>query len=218
MYLSGSTTEFFKSPDVYGVMFNTSFGTGRNEEALKTGCKFDVDNGIYGGKWTEASWLLGLWQFWPYRSNCLVCPLPDWLDKLPDGSVRGDWQKTLDRFYQYHNVTRRMGFPVTLVTQDGLKPSAVPWHLIDAIFVGGSNYHKRGIEAELLAIEAKRRGKYVHVGRVSAVSTAAKFWPWADSYDGTTFTFEPDAKHEKLTPQWRQFFNENSRPHQLKLF
>jgi len=221
VYLSGTTTEFFKDlkqdDRIHGVLFNTWRKTAREQEALKAGCLFGVDNGIFSNRFIERQWLTRLWDFWKYRHNCLVCPLPDFLYYLPDGTVRGDWRKTLDRFHQYKSVTKRMGFPVTLVTQDGLTPDNTPWSEIDAIFIGGSNYHKRGLEAEHLGLEAKRRGVYVHIGRVSSVTAAARFWPWADSYDGTTYTYEPDRRYEEYLPQWREFFNATDRPYQFKL-
>jgi len=224
MYLSASTREFFKDlerggPVVHGAMFNSAQQTGRENEALEAGIIFGVDNGVFSGKFKEKTWLLKLWKFWPYRHNCVVYPLPDFLYQLPDGAVRGDWEKTLEKFHQYKRVTKRLGFPVTLVTQDGLTPENTPWDDLDAIFVGGSDAHKRGIEAQNLCLEAERRGKYIHIGRVSSVSTAQLHWPMADSYDGTTYNYEPDSKYENYTPQWIEYFGQDKskRPRQYKL-
>lgn len=219
IYLSGSTRQFFKRPDLFGVMFNTAQSTGKRDEALKAGCHFMVDNGIFSNLWTELEWLISLiYYYWPYRHNCLGVIIPDYLYYLPNG-VRGDWQKTLERFYLYHKAVKRLGFKIAFATQDGQPIELVPWNDIDVLFIGGSNDHKRGKEAELLALEAKRRGIWVHVGRVSSVSKMRKLWSWADSYDGTTFRFKPDDKERELIPQIETYFKDDNkmRYHQYKL-
>lgn len=219
MYLSGSTRQFFKRPDLFGVMFNTAQRCGKQQEALETGCKFMIDNGIFSNLWIEREWLIALYDFLKFRENCLGCIIPDFLHYLPNKQVRGDWQKTLERFYLYQPVVKRLGFPVALASQDGMPLEEVPWHMFDVLFIGGSNDHKRGIEAETLALEAKKRGKWIHVGRVSSVSKMRKLWSWADSWDGTTFRFQPDKKEESLVPQIEKFFQDKDRMrlHQYKL-
>lgn len=223
MYLSGSTRQFFKRPDLFGVMFNTannSTGIKNRQKALDMNCKFMVDNGIFSNAWIEKEWLINLvYYYWAYHHNCLGVIVPDFLHYLPNKQVRGDWQKTLERFYLYQPVVKRLGFPVALASQDGMPLEEVPWNMFDVLFIGGSNDHKRGIEAETLALEAKKRGKWVHVGRVSSVSKMRKLWSWADSWDGTTFRFQPDKKEESLVPQIEKFFQDEDRMrlHQYKL-
>lgn len=219
MYLSGSTRQFFKRPDLFGVMFNTAQRCGKQQEALEASCKFMIDNGIFSNLWQEREWLIALYDFLKFRENCLGCIIPDFLHYLPNKQVRGDWQKTLERFYLYQPVVKRLSFPVALASQDGMPLEEVPWHMFDVLFIGGSNDHKRGIEAETLALEAKKRGKWVHVGRVSSVSKMRKLWSWADSWDGTTFRFQPDKKEESLVPQIEKFFQDKDRMrlHQYKL-
>jgi hypothetical protein len=61
-----------------------------------------------------------------------------------------------------------------------------------------------------------QRGKWVHVGRVSSAGAIARYWTWADSFDGTTFVFDTGGaaieKMNRLSPalsnhgkatQWR---------------
>lgn len=218
MYLSASTRQFFKRPDLFGVMFNTVKSTAKRDKALKAGCKFMVDNGIFSNLWTEREWLINLiFLYWPYRQNCLGVIIPDFLHYLGKNQVRGDWQKTLERFYLYHNAVKRLGFKIAFATQDGQPVDLVPWNDIDVLFIGGSNEHKRGKEAEVLALEAKSRSKWVHVGRVSSVGSMKKYWGWADSWDGTTFKFEPDSREEKYIPEMDKYFNLDERPFQYKL-
>lgn len=214
MYLSGSTRQFFKRPDLFGCMFNTTTRCGKQTEALEAGCRYMIDNGIFSNLWNERDWLIALINFLPFRDNCLGCIIPDFLYYSP---IRGDWQKTLERFYLYHKAVKRLGFKIAFATQDGQPINLVPWPHIDVLFIGGSNDHKRGLEAETLALEAKRLGKWVHVGRVSSVGSMRKFWGWADSYDGTTFKFAPDDKEEDLIPKMNKYFNEQDKTFQYKL-
>lgn len=220
MYFSGSTRQFFKRPDLFGVMFNTYQTTGKRKKALDSGCQFMVDNGIFSNKFVPIEWYTTLVNVYlPYRENCKAVIIPDYLYYLGKNKVRGDWQKTLKRFYLFYSYVKYHGFRIAFVTQDGQPVELIPWDKIDVLFIGGSNYHKRGKEAELLALEAKRRGIWVHVGRVSSVKTARRLWGWADSYDGTTFVFEPDKKEESLIPQFEDYFNEDDKMkyHQYKL-
>jgi hypothetical protein len=219
MYFSATTRQFFKRPDLFGVMFNTAQRTGKQSEALEADCKFMVDNGIFSNKWDEKHWLTELvYWFLPYRDNCYGVIIPDYLYYLEDNTVRGDWQRTLDRFFIYQPVIKRLGFRTAFATQDGMPLDLVPWENFNTLFIGGSNYHKRGVEAEILALEAKKRGKWVHVGRVSSVGKMKQIWYWADSYDGTTFRFAPDDKEEKLIPQMERFFNREKDIIQRKMF
>jgi len=114
----------------------------------------------------------------PLPQNCIGIIVPD----APYNA-----SQTLARFLRYRAIPEALGYRLAFATQDGMTPDMVPWSLFDAHFIGGSNAHKRGYEAEILATEAKRRGKWVHVGRVSSPDSWGKYWTWADSFDGTTF-------------------------------
>ena len=85
---------------------------------------------------------------------------------VPD--VVANATETLIRFYNYWKLIDSYGFPIALVGQDGMIPSDVPWELIDCIFIGGTTEWKLGDAARSLTIEAKRRGKLVHMGRVNS--------------------------------------------------
>ena len=123
-------------------MFNTSQSCGKQKRALDYGCKFMVDNGIFSDKWILKEWLIELmYWFFPYRHNCLGVIIPDFLYYLEDGTVKGDWRKTLERFFIYQPVVKRLGFRISFATQDGMPLELVPWNDFDTLFVGGSNYH-----------------------------------------------------------------------------
>lgn len=83
---------------------------------------------------------------------------------LPD-SV-GDWHTTRDLWDRYVDVTD--GLPRAYVIQDGQRADAMPWDDMAALFIGGSTVYKLSPDAAELAAEAKRRGLWVHMGRVNS--------------------------------------------------
>jgi hypothetical protein len=93
---------------------------------------------------------------------------------------------------------REIGYRAALVGQDGMEHLDVPWDEFDCLFVGGSTEWKLGAGAEILIREAKRRGKWVHIGRVNSRKRYLKFADLADSCDGTYLTFGPDVNLPKL--------------------
>ena len=177
IYLNASTAQFFERPDLFGCMFSYR-PIGGQPEALAAGCKWMLDNGEFAGRFVFQSWVLQLALMLPFHKTCLGIIVPD----VPYHS-----EATLERFRQYYAVPAALGYPVAHATQDGMTPEAVPWSLLDVLFIGGSDKHKRGIEATRLALAARARGKWIHVGRVSGGEPIRQFWSWADSFDGTTF-------------------------------
>lgn len=170
-------------------MFNIIKQTKRQLEALQAGCKWMLDNGAFTGKWNLERWENTLYWLADFTDTCLGVIPPD---------VVGDWEKTLQKFYVYYRYPARLGYRVAYATQDGQPVDYVPWHRIDTLFIGGTDEHKRGPEAELLGMEAKQRGKWVHIGRVNSGSAMIQHWPYADSYDGTTFSHHPTQQVESI--------------------
>ncbi len=120
------------------------------------------------------------------RENCLFVTCPD---------VVGDSAKTLDLFYEWWPALRRRKLPIALVAQDGLEVDQVPWSVIDCLFIGGTTEFKMGPQAADLAREAKRRGKWVHMGRVNSYERGRYArWIGCDSIDGTQFSWFRDTK------------------------
>jgi hypothetical protein len=102
--------------------------------------------------------------------------------------VVGDWTATNDRFWRWLPELER-GQPIAYVAQDGQPPADVPWEEIDALFIGGTTPYKLSAEAEQLGREAKRRGLWLHMGRVNS----RKRFDYAraigcDSVDGTSYS------------------------------
>jgi len=155
-------------------------------QGIIAGYPWMLDNGAFSDNWTEAAWLATLARWQPYAETCIAAVCPD---------VVGDAAATLARFDVYEPVIRQYGYPVAFVTQDGLTMDAVPWERFDVLFVGGSTEHKL-TQAYPFIWEAKRRGKWVHVGRVNSAKRIAAFW-MADSCDGTTLAIEPTPRNQQ---------------------
>ena len=94
---------------------------------------------------------------------------------------------------------RAVGYPAALVAQDGLENLPVPWDAFDALFVGGTNPWKFSDAAFNAMAEARRRGKWVHAGRVNSYTRLVRMRQvGAHSADGTFVKFAPDANVERL--------------------
>jgi hypothetical protein len=111
--------------------------------------------------------------------------------------VVGDAEATTELFYQWKDDIRSIGKPVAYVTQDGL--TEPPWDDLDALFLGGSSVWKMGRVNREIVHEAKRRGLWVHMGRVNGrerVRYAKAIG--CDSFDGTSMSWFKDDKLRRL--------------------
>ncbi len=105
---------------------------------------------------------------------------------------------TLRLFRAWHPVLKAKNLPVALVAQDGQERLPVPWNDIDALFLGGTTEWKLGNEAMGLAVEAKARGKWLHMGRVNSRTRIMLAASWrCDSVDGSGFSCWPDTRIPK---------------------
>lgn len=199
IYFSGKAQQYFDYPDLYGLMCSYKT-TGGERRALDSGCRWMMDNGAFSGNFDEARWIKRMELYQKYTKTCYGIIAPDAviLDKRGD-FVCGDWRETLNRLAYYAPIIRTLGFPVAYAVQDNHPLDAMPWNLLDVIFVAGNDDWKTSYQMEQIAIEAKRRGIWVHVGRVSSQKRIRATW-WADSWDGTTFKWEPAKKYRRLNP------------------
>lgn len=187
LYLSGKIfVDDRPLPDGIGWMLTDQRGRPRDDGrrwAADNGCfargaSFDID--------TYLDWLASL----PSKERCLFATAPD---------VVGNAVETLANVGVCADI-RSIGLPAAFVGQDGLEDYAVPWHLFDCYFVGGSTTWKLSEASYDLIAEAKRRGKWIHVGRVNSwrrfkASAIAN----VDSVDGTFLAFGPDKNMDRLT-------------------
>ncbi len=127
----------------------------RLDAVLAPGLPWAVDNAAFSG--FDAPAFLALLAKVAGRGGCRFVACPD---------VVGDARATLELFAVWQPLVRSLGLPVALVAQDGLTAEAVPWDRVDALFVGGSTAWKVGDAAAEVVRAAKRRGRWVHMGRV----------------------------------------------------
>lgn len=94
---------------------------------------------------------------------------------------------TLDLFERWYPRIRHL--PLALVGQDGMEEKELPWSQFDCFFIGGSTRWKLSDAAGSLAIEAKRRGKLLHMGRVNSnMRLRYAYNLHCDTVDGTGYS------------------------------
>jgi hypothetical protein len=178
--------------------------------------KFSKSRAEKGIPWDETGWWRFLEKNAHLADSCAFATAPDVVHWVPDGKGElvpfGDAAATLVESAKWYDKIKGLGFKVALVAQDGLNPDDVPWDKIDAIFIGGSDDYKvgtpppprvRALRADgspwgipgCIGViqEAKRRGKWVHIGRVnSECRYRFAVMVGADSVDGTYLTKAPE--------------------------
>ncbi|HEU4544470.1 MAG TPA: hypothetical protein VFR23_25290 [Jiangellaceae bacterium] len=160
--------------------------TPRQGKVIPPGATWCADNGCFGrGYPGDEQWFAWLASFTPEQiARCAFAVAPD---------VVADAAATLERSLPWLPRIRALGYPAAFVAQDGQEHLTVPWDAFDVLFVGGSTEWKLGSHARAFVIEAKARGKYVHMGRVNSerrIRYAVAIG--CDSVDGTYLTFGPD--------------------------
>jgi hypothetical protein len=118
------------------------------------------------------------------KHGCLFLSAPD---------VVGSHALTLKRFYEWLPELRATGHPVAFVAQDGCSMESIPWDEIDALFIGGTTEFKLSPLVVGVCAEAKRRGKWLHMGRVNTAKRITfAFKCGCDSIDGSCYSLFPD--------------------------
>lgn len=158
-------------------MLNVNQQIGYEREAMQY--PWMLDNGAFSRAWKEDVWHKRLEQLASYSTNCIAAVVPD---------IILDAEATLERWFEYAPIVKAFGYKAAFATQNGCTVDMVPWHEIDVLFVGGNDEHRRQ-ECWPLINEAKRRGLWVHVGRVNSAAKIMRYCK-ADSVDGTHFKFE----------------------------
>lgn len=182
LYLSGAIRPEISHPSL-GWMFSPRMGNRVPDHGY-----YAIDNGCFGN---PEGFAMGDYAAFVAkkiaqggRERCLFVVAPD---------VPFDADGTIRRFEQYSADMRALGLPVAFVTQDGMGVEDVPWGGTDALFVGGSDGWKTGHESGALINAAKRRGVWVHVGRVNTTRRwDAALSLGADSVDGTKIAYGVD--------------------------
>ncbi|HWT25850.1 MAG TPA: hypothetical protein VN213_20260 [Solirubrobacteraceae bacterium] len=154
-------------------------GAGNKPEGPPT-LPWAADNGAFTG-FNPGAFLRMLERVAPHRESCLFVACPD---------VVGDAAQTDELYRTWEPVIRRYGLPVAYVAQNGCR--GIP-EGADALFIGGNDAFKEGPDAAALIRDARRRGLWVHVGRVNTLRRYRRFQAMGvDSVDGTSLSRWPD--------------------------
>ena len=171
--------------------------------------KYGLENGAYttGNPMFNTTW----WRMAKAAQedeNCIWIVAPD---------AMGDWKKTLRHFDTFTNLHKFPKTKLAIVLQDWCDAipnghDEVPWDDIVCVFVGGTDKFKYSRQCMEICEEAKRRGKWVHVGRVNTVKNIVYWYDIADSFDGSGI-----AKYDLMLVQALQSLEALEGTHQLKL-
>jgi hypothetical protein len=140
-----------------------------------------MDNGCFSN-FDEAAFMR-MAQIAIYDNDCKWFAMPD---------VVGSHTDTIHNFNVYVKKLSKHFIPkpdfskkAAFVIQDGCNWRSIPWHQIKAVFLGGTTKFKMSRTAWVILEEAKKKGKWVHVGRVNTPPRITYFHGIADSIDGT---------------------------------
>lgn len=181
LYLSGCVgpAELCNRRDL-GVLLTPLMGNAPDLSRLAWG----ADTGCFAQPeaYDEAAYLAYL-QRRPWQTN-LFATAPD---------VVGDAVATWEASRPVLLLIREAGFKAALVAQDGIEAMPIDWWAFDCLFIGGSTEWKLSQAAFDLSRDARRRGKWVHWGRVNSLARLrlARL-AYADSADGTYIRYAPD--------------------------
>lgn len=145
-----------------------------------------ADNGSYIGDWQPGRWVTFLDKH-AGIGNCLFATVPDRL---------ADPVETRRRWDVWAPVVRELGYRAAYVLQDD--DGNVPLDDLDVLFIGGSTTYKLSDDCRLVAQEARRRGIWVHWGRVNSRKRYGMAAVDGDSCDGTFLTYGPDTNLPRL--------------------
>jgi hypothetical protein len=135
---------------------------------------FAIDNGAYSG-FNRSGFLALLERERQNADRCLFVVVPD---------VVGSARRTLEVWR--HRADIVTGWPLALVAQDGAENFDIPWHELDAIFIGGRDPWKDSQAAVDIVKTAKTLQKHAHVGRVNTLKRYKLFADaGADTCDGS---------------------------------
>jgi hypothetical protein len=198
LYLSGAVrSEFVGLPGV-GFIVTPNMGN-----RIPDGVPWAADNGCFTDKvpFSLSRYLAWLEARRPVVDRCLFATAPD---------VVGDAAATWARGGHVLPMIRELGYPAGYCAQNGIDADTLAWDAFDALFVGGDDAFKLAESTYALVAEAKRRGKWTHMGRVnSAQRFRAAALSGYDSVDGTFLAFGPDKNLPRLQ-RWLDAANQQS--------
>lgn len=169
--------------------------TPRHGHRLSASRTWAADNGRYGKSYDYSDEKYLAWLGKMPVESCLFATAPD---------VWGDAAATLELSIPMLAPIRGLGYRVALVAQDGLELLPIPWDDFDILFIGGSDPWRHSDGLRHLAAEAKRRGKWVHMGRVNSLRRMRYAESiGCDSADGTILKHDPSRPVHEWGPTVR---------------
>lgn len=176
VHASPTTLEPYRTPEL-GVLCSPR----RVYGAEMDGWPFAADNDCFQG--LDEKRYCQMLERIAGRAGCLFVVVPD---------VLGNHRETFRNWVLWEHVVRgTTGHPLAFVAQDGC--TRPPWESLDCLFIGGTSEFKCGEQARALVVEAKRQGKWVHMGRVNTDQRMRLAESWGvDSVDGTSVSMFRD--------------------------
>lgn len=149
------------------------------QTALEHGATWAADNGCYLPGYNPDR-ILSMLKRYSTIPNCKWIVSPD---------VVRDAGATMLMLSSWLPTFRQYGLPVALALQNGIENYRICWDSIDCVFIGGDDAFKYSDIVRGIVSEAKRRGKWVHNGRVNTPERILySRIIGCDSFDGTHFT------------------------------
>lgn len=122
-----------------------------------------------------------------YKRFIKRIPSPSMIRWVTAPDKVGDALSTLNLFYDWLPCIQHLN--LAFVGQDGVEGLDLPWDRFVCLFIGGTTDWKLSAAAQDLLREAKRRGKWLHIGRVNSQKRLRyAFDLGVDSVDGTGYS------------------------------
>lgn len=181
---------------------------GKLRETLDAGFRVGVDNDAFSrwdlpafvrqvGALETAMW--GAPLTWAQRVGPVFGSPWTTPEPVPDAHPNLLFVTVPDVPFDAHATARRWSewapllsnFPLALCVQDGIGAVGVPWAWpgLACLFLAGSDEFKLSVEAAAVCREGKRRGLWIHAGRVNSRKriTYLHQLGFVDSFDGSGF-------------------------------
>jgi hypothetical protein len=176
----------------YAGLLRTPHSGHRVEKAIALGMPWAMDNGCF--KRYEPKAIISMMRRFQGLQGCKFMVVPD---------VVGNHEETLILFRAWLGTIQRYGYPVAFVVQNGATVESIPWGSIQAIFIGGDTAFKYSEVVRAIVKEAKRRGIWVHMGRVNTLERIRYALSiGCDSIDGTSTCIAPEINIKRQAPHY----------------
>jgi hypothetical protein len=162
------------------------------------GVEYVVDNAAFDAKrFSTKKYLSLLEKVAAAPARPVFVTVPDQAPRMGEdnGHCHGCTLHLFERWFRLLETEGLDRLPLAFVAQNGLEDVGdLPWDLIEAVFIGGDDEFKLGdfVMMDLIP-EAKRRGKWVHMGRVNGRRRIRHaVMADVDSADGSSMSKFPD--------------------------